>query len=92
MFIKKEKYNCEQEEVYGERILHLIFQHDEEDKKLYQNKILLKKCKEDEILSLEEHLSFKKILLLYGWIRRGGIRMLRPSNRNIIFTGVLSVD
>jgi DNA-binding winged helix-turn-helix (wHTH) protein len=66
---KKERYNCEQEEVYAERILHLIFEQNEEDKKLYQNKILLKKCKEDEVLSLEEHLSFKKILLLYDWIR-----------------------
>ena len=66
---KKEKYNCEQEEVYGERILHLVSEQNEEDKKLYQNKILLKKCKEDEVLSLEENLSFKKTLLLYDWIR-----------------------
>jgi len=66
---KKERYDCEQEEVYGERILHLIFEQNEEDKKLYQAKILLKKCKEDEVWSLEEHLSFKKILLLYDWIR-----------------------
>ncbi len=65
---KKERDNCEQVEAYGERILHLIFEQNEEDKKLYRDKILLKKCREDEVFSLEEHLSFKKILLLYDWI------------------------
>jgi len=66
---KKDEYNCQQEEVYVERILHLISEQNEEDKQLYQNNILLKKCKEDEVFSLEEHLSFKKILLVYDWIR-----------------------
>ncbi|GAH39354.1 unnamed protein product, partial [marine sediment metagenome] len=65
---KKERDNYEQEEVYGERILHLISEQNEEDKKLYRNNILLKKCKEDEVFSLEERLSFKKTLLLYDWI------------------------
>jgi hypothetical protein len=65
---KKEKYNCEQEEVYAERILHLIFQQNEAHKKLYHNKIILKNCKGDEVFSLEENLSFKKTLLLYDWI------------------------
>jgi len=65
---KKERYKCEQEEIHAERILHLIFQQNEQDKKLYQEKILLKNCKEDEVFSLEENLSFKKTLLLYDWI------------------------
>ena len=65
---KKEKYNCEQEEVYTERILHLIFQQNEAHKKLYHNKIILKNCKGDEVFSLEENLSFKKTLLLYNWV------------------------
>jgi helicase len=65
---KKERDNYEQEEVYGERILRLISEQNEEDKKLYQNNILLKKFKEDEVFSLEERLSFKKTLLLYDWI------------------------
>lgn len=66
---KKERYNYQQKEAYRERILHLISEQNEEDKELYQSKILLKKCKGDEVLSLEKHLSFKKILLLYDWIR-----------------------
>lgn len=66
---KNERYDCQQEEVYGERILHLISEQNEEDKQLYQNNILLKKCKENEVLSLEENLSFIKTLLLYDWIR-----------------------
>lgn len=66
---KKESYNCEQEEAYRERILHLLSEQNEEDKKLYHDKILLRKCKEDGVLPLEEHLSFKKTLLLYDWIK-----------------------
>ncbi len=65
---KKERYKCDLEEIHAERILHLIFQQNEQDKKLYQNKILLKNCKQDEIFSLPEQLSFKKTLLLYDWI------------------------
>ncbi|PKP54706.1 hypothetical protein CVT91_18705, partial [Candidatus Atribacteria bacterium HGW-Atribacteria-1] len=65
---KKEKYKCDREEIHAERILQLIFQQNEQDKKLYQAKILLSKCKEDKVFSLPEHLSFKKTLLLYDWI------------------------
>jgi len=65
---KKERHKCDREEIHAERILHLIFQQNEQDKKLYQNKILLKNCKQDEVFSLPEHLSFKKTLLLYDWI------------------------
>jgi len=65
---KKDKYKCDREEIHAERILQLIFQQNEQDKKLYQKKILLKNCKEDEVFSLPEHLSFKKTLLLYDWI------------------------
>ncbi|HAJ34054.1 MAG TPA: hypothetical protein DCK79_12025 [Candidatus Atribacteria bacterium] len=49
-------------------MLQLIFQQNEAHKKLYQNKIILKNCKQDEIFSLPEQLSFKKTLLLYDWI------------------------
>ena len=65
---KKESYKCDLEEIHAERILQLIFQQNEQDKKLYQKKIILKSCKQDEVFSLEEHLSFKKTLLLYDWI------------------------
>ncbi|MBA3062004.1 MAG: hypothetical protein FP833_03455, partial [Atribacteria sp.] len=65
---KKDKYKCDREEIHAERILQLIFQQNEQDKKLYQKKILLKNCKEDEVFSLPEHLSFKKTLLLYDWV------------------------
>ena len=65
---KKERCKCDREEIYAERILQLIFQQNEAHKKLYQNKILLKNCKQDEIFSLPEQLSFKKTLLLYDWI------------------------
>ncbi len=65
---KKERYKCDREEIHAERILQLIFQQNEQDKKLYQAKILLSKCKEDKVFSLPEHLSFKKTLLLYDWI------------------------
>jgi len=65
---KKERYKCDREEIHAERILQLIFQQNEQDKKLYQKKIILKNCKQDEIFSLPEQLSFKKTLLLYDWI------------------------
>lgn len=65
---KKEKYKCDREEIHAERIVQLIFQQNEAHKKLYQHKILLKNCKQDEVFSLPEQLSFKKTLLLYDWI------------------------
>jgi helicase len=65
---KKESYKCDLEEIHAESILQLIFQQNEQHKKLYQEKIILKNCKQDEVFSLEEHLSFKKTLLLYDWI------------------------
>ena len=65
---KKDKYKCDREKIHAERILQLIFQQNEQDKKLYQAKILLSKCKEDKVFSLPEHLSFKKTLLIYDWI------------------------
>jgi len=65
---KKEKYKCDLDEIHVERIVQLIFQQNEQNKKLYRHKILLKNCKQDEIFSLPEQLSFKKTLLLYDWI------------------------
>jgi len=65
---KKEKYKCDLDEIHADNIIKLIFQQNEAHKKLYQKKILLKSCRQDEIFSLPEQLSFKKTLLLYDWI------------------------
>jgi len=72
---KKERDKCEQEEIHAENILSLLFQKKEQNKKIYYQKILLKNTKEDEAFSLQEHLSFKKTLLLYDWIT--GIKTLK---------------
>ena len=72
---KKERHKCEQEEIHAERILSLLFQKNEQSKKIYYQNILLKNTKEDEIFSLQDQLSFKKTLLLYDWIT--GIKSLK---------------
>lgn len=64
---KKEKYKCDLDEIHADNIIKLIFQQNEQHKKLY-HQILLKSCKQDEAFSLPEQLSFKKTLLLYDWI------------------------
>jgi len=53
---------------YWNRLLHLVFKQGDEDKKLYRDKIMLKKVKE-KALSLEDCLAFKKTCLLYDWIK-----------------------
>ncbi len=64
---KRERHNCEQEEIYRNRILRLICNQGEEDKKFYQDKLILKKD-EERVFNLENYLAFKKTLLLYDWI------------------------
>lgn len=53
---------------YRNKLLHLVIKQGDEDKKLYQDKIMLKKTKEDSI-PLEDYLAFKKTCLLYDWIK-----------------------
>jgi helicase len=68
---KKDRPHSEQEEIYGNKLLNLVFEQGDEDKKLYQDKLLPKNGKEEEevaVLSLEDRLAFKKTLLLYNWI------------------------
>lgn len=54
---------------YWNKLLHLIFKEGDEDKRLYRDKIMLKKIKE-KALPLEDYLAFKKTCLLYDWIKR----------------------
>jgi len=52
---------------YWNKLFYLIYEQDDEDKKLFRDNILMKKEK-DEITSLEEYITFKKTHLLYDWI------------------------
>jgi len=52
---------------YWNKLLRLIFEQDDEDKKLFRDKILMKKEKE-ETTSLEDYIIYKKTHLLYDWI------------------------
>ncbi len=52
---------------YWNKLLHLIIEQDDEDKKLFRDNILMKKEKED-INSLEDYITLKKTHLLYDWI------------------------
>ncbi len=47
--------------------MHLIFTQNDEDKKLFRDKILMKKEKE-ETTSLDDYIIYKKTHLLYDWI------------------------
>ena len=51
---------------YWNKLLHLIFEQNDEDKKLFWDNILMKKDKE-EITSLEDYITCKKTHLLYDW-------------------------
>lgn len=64
---KRERHNCDQEEIYRSKILRLVCNQGEEDKKLYQDKIILKKD-DGKVFTLENYLAFKKTHLLYDWI------------------------
>ncbi|MBC8499417.1 MAG: winged helix-turn-helix domain-containing protein [Candidatus Atribacteria bacterium] len=52
---------------YWNKLLHLIFEQDDEEKKLFRDNILMKKEKE-EITSLEDYITCKKTHLLYDWV------------------------
>jgi helicase len=64
---KKEinQYGCKKS--YWNKLLYLIFEQDDEDKKLFRDKILTKKEKE-ETTSLEDYIIYKKTHLLFDWI------------------------
>ncbi|TFB08245.1 DEAD/DEAH box helicase [Candidatus Atribacteria bacterium MT.SAG.1] len=64
---KKEinQYGCRKK--YWNKLLHLIFKQNDEGKKLFRDKILMKKEKE-ETTSLEDYITFQKTNLLYDWI------------------------
>lgn len=66
---KKEinQYGCRKN--YWNKLLHLIFKQNDEGKKLFRDKILMKKEKE-ETTSLEDYITFQKTNLLYDWIMR----------------------
>jgi len=64
---KKGIYRCSCRKSYWNKLLHLIVEQDGEDKKLFRDKILIKKEKE-ETTSLEDYIIFKKTHLLYDWV------------------------
>jgi len=65
---KKESYSQRCRGNYWNKHLHLVFEQGDEDKKLYQDKIMSKKIKE-EAIPQEGNLAFKKTCLLYDWIK-----------------------
>jgi helicase len=74
---------------YWNKLLHLVIKQGDEDKKLYQDRIMLKKIKEDS-LPLEDHLVFKKTCLLYDWIKEDrDIKTIEQENR--LYGGVIQV-
>ncbi|HZK12849.1 MAG TPA: DEAD/DEAH box helicase, partial [Atribacterota bacterium] len=64
---KKEinRYGCKKS--YWNKLLRLIFEQDDEDKKLFRDNILMKK-ENEQITSLEDYITFKKTHLLYDWV------------------------
>jgi len=64
---KKEinQYGCKKS--YWNKLLHMIFEQDDEDKKLFRDEILIKK-ENEQITSLEDYITFKKTHLLYDWV------------------------
>jgi helicase len=64
---KKGIYRCGCKKSYWDKLLHLIFTQNDEDKKLFRDKILMKKEKE-ETTSLEDYITLKKTHLLYDWV------------------------
>jgi len=64
---KKGIYQSEYKKNYWNKLLHLIFEQNGEDKKLFRDNILIKKEKE-VIISLEDDITFMKTYLLYDWV------------------------
>jgi len=84
---KRGGYNHEwdQEEVCWHKILGLIFDQGEGDKEIYRDKFILKEG-EEEICTLEDYLSGKKILLLFDWIK-GNKEMKSLEQEYILYEG-----
>jgi helicase len=84
---KRGEYNHEwdQEEICWHRISGLIFDQGEGDKEIYRDKFILKE-KDEETCTLEDHLSCKKILLLFDWIK-GNKEMKSLEQEYILYEG-----
>ena len=78
-------YKWEQEEIYWCRISGLIFSQGEGDKEIYRDKFILKEG-EEEICTLEDYRSCKKILLLFDWIK-GNKEMKSLEQEYILYEG-----
>lgn len=69
----KKNSNCSyQEKNYRNKLIQLVYAQGGENKKLFQDMLMLKKVKgdnEEEAVTSENHLAFKKTLLLYDWIK-----------------------
>ena len=60
---------------YWNKLLRLIFEQGDEDKKLFRDEILIKKEKE-ETTSLEDYITLKKTNLLYDWIMEKSVKAI----------------
>jgi hypothetical protein len=86
---QKESYGRDCRGNYRNKLLHLVIKQGDEDKKLYRDKIMLKKVKE-EALPLEYYLAFKKTCLLYDWIK-GDKDIKTIEQENGIYGGTIQV-
>jgi len=69
---KKYSYCSYQEKNYRNKLIQLVYAQGDENKKLFQDMLMLKKAKgdnEEEVITSENQLAFKKTLLLYDWIK-----------------------
>jgi len=86
---RKENYNRSCRGNYGNKLLRLVIKQGDEDKKLYQDKIMLKKIKGDSI-PLEDYLTFRKTCMLYDWIKEDrDIKTIEQENG--LYGGVIQV-
>ena len=69
----KKYSNCSyQEKNYQNKLTQLVYAQGGENKKLFQDMLMLKKVKgdnEEKAITSENHLAFEKTLLLYDWIK-----------------------
>ncbi len=69
---QKESYNRGCRGNYRNKLIRLVYAQGSENKKIFQDMLMLKKVKgdnEEEAITSENHLAFKKTLLLYDWIK-----------------------
>ena len=69
---KKYSYYSYQEKIYRNKFMQLVYAQGGENKKLFQDMLMLKKVKGDNgegAITSENQLAFKKTLLLYDWIK-----------------------